>query len=90
MVDENQVGIYGSHGASNFLELAFADERGGIRPVTVLNEFAGNFSARGSHQLAKFGKRFFNAHAGDTTTFRSIRRNVARDHGTGRQFKIAV
>ena len=90
MIDEHQVGIHRSHGARNFLELAFADECGGIRPVAMLNEFAGNFRAGGSYQLAELGQRFFNADARDTTAFRSISGNVARDHGAGRQFKIAI
>jgi hypothetical protein len=90
VVDQHQVGIDRRHGARDFLELAFADERGRIRTVAILNEFAGNFRAGGSYQLAEFGKRFFNPRAGDTTAFRSIRGNVARDDGAGRQFKIAV
>ena len=90
MINENQVGIDGGYGARDFLKLALADERGRIRTVAMLYEFAGNFRAGGSHQLAELGKRFFKAHAGDTTAFRSISGNVARDHGAGRQFKIAI
>ena len=90
MIDEDQVGINGSHGAGNFLQLAFADERGRIRAVTMLNEFAGNFSARGSYQFAKLSQRFFYADARDTFPFRTVRSYVAGKHGAGRHFKIAV
>ena len=84
VIDEHQVGINGSHSAGNFLQLAFADERGGIRPVTMLNEFAGNLRAGGSHQLAELSQRFFHAYAGDTFPFRTVRRYIARKHGAGR------
>ena len=90
MIDENQVSINGSHSAGNFLELAFADKCGRIRTVAVLNEFAGNFRTGGSHQLAKLGKRFFHAYAGDTFPFRTVRRYIAREHGAGRHLQIAV
>jgi len=100
VVDEHQVGINGSDSASNFLEFAFADERGGIRTVAMLDEFAGNLRAGRSYQLAELRQRFFNADAGDTTAFgpisrdiagnRLISRDIARDQGAGRHFKIAV
>jgi hypothetical protein len=90
VVNQHQVGVDGSNSAGNFLQLTFANERGGIRTVAMLNEFAGNFRAGGSYQLAKLGQRFFKADARDTTAFRSISGNVARDHGAGRQFKIAI
>ncbi len=90
MVDKNQVGINGSYRAGDFLELAFANERGRIRPVTVLDKLAGNLRAGGSYQLAKFGQRFFHAYARDTFPFRTVRRYIAREHGAGWHVKIAV
>ena len=90
MINEHQVGIDGSNSAGNFLELAFADERGRIRTVTMLNEFAGNPRTGGSHQLAELSQRFFNADARDTFAFRTVRRYIARKHGAGRHFQIAV
>ena len=90
MVDENQIGIDGSYGGGNFLQLAFADERGGIRTVAMLDEFAGNLRTGGSHQLAELGKRFFHADAGDTFPFRAVRRYVARKHGAGRHVQVTV
>lgn len=90
MIDEDQVGINGSHGTGNFLELAFADERGGIRAVTMLDEFAGNLRAGGRHQLAKLSQRFFHAHARDTFRLRTVRRYIARKHGAGRHVQIAI
>lgn len=90
MINEHQVGIDGSNSAGNFLELAFADERGRIRPVTVLNEFTGDFRTGGSNQLAELGQRFFHAYAGDTFPFGTVRRYVARKHGAGRHVQIAI
>jgi len=90
MIDEDQVGVNGSYSARNFLKFAFADERGGIRPVTVLDKFAGDLRAGGRHQLAKFSQRFFHAHAGDTFGLRTVRRYIARKHGAGRHLQIAV
>ena len=90
MVDKHQVGIDGSNSAGNFLEFAFADERGGIRTVTMLNKFAGNLRTGGRHQLAKFSQRFFHADAGDTFGLRTVRRYIARKHGAGRHVQIAV
>jgi hypothetical protein len=46
VVDQHQVGMDGSDGAGNLLELALADERGRIRTVAMLDKFAGNFRAR--------------------------------------------
>jgi hypothetical protein len=46
VVDQHQVGMDGSDSAGNLLELALADERGRIRTVAMLDEFAGNFRAR--------------------------------------------
>ena len=90
MIDKNQVGIDGSDCAGDFLELAFADERGRIRPVTVLNEFTGNLRAGGSHQFAELSQRFFHADARDTFAFRTVRRYVARKHGAGRHVQVTV
>jgi hypothetical protein len=90
VIDEHQISIDGSHGTGNFLQLAFADERGRIRTVTVLNEFAGNFRAGGSHQFAELGQRFFHAYARDTFLFRTFRRYIARKHGVGRNWLIAI
>lgn len=90
MIDKDQVGIDGSNCSGNFLQLTFADERGGIRPVTVLNEFTGDFRAGGSHQLAELGQRFFYPDAGDTFGFRTVRRYVARKHGAGRHVQVTV
>jgi hypothetical protein len=90
VIDEHQVGIDGSNSARNFLQLAFADERSRIRTVAVLNEFAGNFSARGSYQFAKLSQRFFYADARDTFPFRTVRSYVAREHGAGRNVQVTV
>ena len=90
MIDEDQIGINRSDGAGDFLQLAFADERGRIWPVTMLNEFAGDLRTGGSHQFAELGQRFFNADAGDTFAFRTVRRYVARKHGAGRHVQITV
>ena len=90
MIDENQIGINGSHGARNFLQLAFADERGRIWPVTMLNEFPGNLRTGGSHQFAELSQRFFHADARDTFAFRTVRRYVARKHGAGRHVQVAI
>jgi hypothetical protein len=90
VIDENEIGINGSHGAGNFLQLAFADERGGIWPVTVLNEFACNFRAGGCNEFAELSQRFFYADARDTFAFRTVRRYIARKHCAGRHFKVAV
>jgi hypothetical protein len=90
MVNENQIGINGSYRAGDFLELAFADERGRIRTVTMLDKFAGNLRAGGSYQLAELGQRFFHAYARDTFPFRTVRRYIAREHGAGRHMQIAV
>ena len=90
MINEDQIGIDGSHSAGDFLQLAFADERGGIRAVTMLDEFAGNLRAGGSYQLAELGQRFFHADARDTFPFRTVRRYIAGKHGAGRHLQIAV
>src|SRR5438270_682278 len=90
MIDEYQIGINGSHGTGNFLQLAFADERGRIRTVTMLNEFAGNLRAGGRHQLTKLSQRFFHAHARDTFHLRTVRRYIARKHGAGWHVQVAV
>ena len=90
MIDKHQVGMDRSNGTGNFLQLAFADERGGIGTVTMLNEFAGNFRTGGSYQLAKFSQRFFHAYARDTFLFRTFRRYIARKHGVGRNLLIAI
>lgn len=90
MVDEHQVGINGSNCSGNFLELALADERGRIRTVAMLYEFAGNLRTGRSHQFAELSQRFFHAYPGDTFPFRTVRRYVARKHGAGRHFQIAV
>jgi len=90
VVDEHKVSVNGSNSAGNFLQLAFADERRWIRPVAVLNEFAGYLRAGGSHQLTKLGQRFFYAYAGDTFPFRTVRCYVAGEHGAGRNIQIAV
>ena len=90
MVDEHKVSVNGSHSAGNFLQLAFANECGRIRPVTVLNEFSGYLRAGGSHQLAELGQRFFHAYAGDTFPIRTVRRYFAGKHGTGRHVQIAI
>ena len=90
MVDKNQIGIHGSHSAGNFLQLAFADERCGIRTVAVLNEFAGNLRAGGCHQLAELGQRFFHSYAGDTFAFGTVRCYVAGKYGAGRHVQITV
>ena len=90
MIDKNQIGINRSHRAGNFLELAFADERGRIRPVTMLDKFTGNLRAGRSYQFAELGQRFFHAYAGDTFSFRPVRRYVAREHGAGRHVQITV
>ena len=90
MIDQHQIGIDGSNSTGNFLQLAFADERGRIRPVAMLNEFAGNLRAGGGDQLAKFGQRFFHAYARDTFLFRTFRRYIARKHGVGRNLLIAI
>jgi hypothetical protein len=90
MIDKNQISVNGSNSAGNFLELAFSDERGRIRPVTMLNEFAGDFRAGGSHQFAELSQRLFNAYARDTFAFRTVRRYVARKHGAGRHVQVTV
>jgi len=90
MINEDQIGIDGSHSAGNFLQLAFADERGGIRPIAMLNEFARDFRPGGSDQFAELGQRFFHADARDTFLFRTVRRYIARKHGVGRNLLIAI
>ncbi len=90
MVDEHQVGIHGGHCPGNFLELAFADQCCRIRTVAMLHEFAGNFSAGRRHKLAKLGQRFFNTNTGDTAPLGSVRRDIARKHGAGRQLQVTV
>lgn len=90
MVDQNQIGINRSNRAGNFLELAFANERGWIWPVTVLDKLTGNLRAGGCNQLTELGQRFFHAYAGDTFPFRTVRRYIARKHGAGRHVQIAV
>ena len=90
MIDKNQIGINGSNRAGNFLELAFTDERGRIRTVTMLDKLTGNFRTGRSHQLTELGQRFFHAYAGDTFPFRTVRCYFARKHGARRHVKITV
>ena len=90
MVNEHQIGIDRRHSAGNLLELAFADERCGIRAVAVLNEFAGNLRSGRSHQFAELSQRLFHAYAGDTFLFLTVRRYIARKHGVGRNLLIAI
>ena len=56
----------------------------------MLNEFAGNFSARGSYQFAELSQRFFHAYAGDTFPLRTVRSYVARKYGAGRHIQVAI
>jgi hypothetical protein len=90
MIDENQIGINGNHSTGDFLELTFADERGGIRTVTMLDKFSGDLRAGGKDQLAKLSQRFFHANARDTFRLRTVRRYIARKHGAGRNVQITV
>ena len=90
MVDEHKVGVHRSYRARNFLELAFADQRCRIRTVAMLHEFTGNFRAGRCHKLTELGQRFFNPNTGDTAPLCSVRRDVAREHGTGRQLQVTV
>jgi len=90
VVNEHQVGIDRSHSAGNFLELAFADECGRIRTVAMLDEFTGNFRARRRHKLAELGQRFFNTNTGDSAPLCSVRRDIARQYGAGRQLQVTV
>ena len=90
MIDQHQIGINGNNSAGNFLELTLADERGRIRAVAMLNEFAGDLRAGRSYQFAKFGQRLFHAYARNTFLFRTVRRYIARKHGVGRHLLIAI
>ena len=56
----------------------------------MLNEFTGNLRASGRHKLAEFGQRFFNTNTGDTAPLRSVRSDIARQYGAGRQLQVTV
>ena len=61
MIEENHVGGNRSRCARNLLQLAFADQRGGIGPVAMLHEFAGDLGAGAGRQRAQFVERLLGA-----------------------------
>ena len=78
MVHQNKIGVDGGDSSGDLLQFAFADERGRIRTVTMLNKFAGNFRTCGRYKLAKFRQRLFNIEMRDTSGLRSHCRSAAR------------
>ena len=50
VIEKQQIGRDRSDGAGNFLQLSASDQRGRIRTIAVLQEFAGNFRARADRQ----------------------------------------
>jgi len=90
VVDEHQVRIHRSHGSGDLLQFALADQRGRIRTIAMLHEFAGNLRAGRGHEFAKFAQRFFQADAGNTALFFALRCSITRERSTGRYVKIAV
>ncbi len=64
VIEENQVGLRGSGDAGDLLDLAGADERGGIGPRAALQDFGGHVAACAQEQFAKLGERFFGIETG--------------------------
>jgi hypothetical protein len=54
VIEQKKVGIHRRGSARNFLELARADQSGGIGPLAPLQNFADNFRARALRQRAQF------------------------------------
>jgi hypothetical protein len=59
VVEEDQRGIGRGCDGGDFLDFAFAEERGRIRFRPPLRDFADNQRARAENQLAEFAERRF-------------------------------
>jgi hypothetical protein len=94
VVHQDEVGMRRRYGAFDLLQLAFADQRGGIRPVTPLQEFPGDLCACRESQLAQFGQRLLRIRtkvAGHLAGgFAVADRGRARLRRAGRDVKIAI
>ena len=61
VIEQNHIRGNRGRRARNFLQLALADQRGGIGPVLALGEFAGDLGARARRQRPQFVERFLGA-----------------------------
>ena len=61
MIEQKKIGRDRSCGPGNFFQFTFADERGGVGFVSVLQEVADDLSPGAVRQGAKFFERFFGA-----------------------------
>ena len=59
VIEDNQVGRGGGHGAFQLFQFAAADERGGIGLLAALQDLAGDTGAGAGGQFAQLGHRFF-------------------------------
>jgi hypothetical protein len=71
VVEENQIGFRRSGCFGNLLELAAPDQRGRIRTVAPLQQFADDDRACASGQRVQFIERLFRAELRDAGRFRS-------------------
>ena len=93
MIHQDEVGLRRRYRAFYLLQLAFADQRGGIRPVTPLQELPSDLRACRESQLAEFGQRLLRIGiktAGQLGGFRMAERGRARLRCGGRNVKIAI
>jgi len=58
VVEEKKIGVHRRGRSCNFLQLARADQSGGVGPVAALQDFADNSRACTSGQRAQFRQRF--------------------------------
>jgi hypothetical protein len=94
VIHQDEVGLRRRYRAFDLLQLAFADQRGGIRPVTPLQELTSDLCACRESQLAEFGQRLLRVGikiAGHLAGgFRVAERGRACFRRGGRNVKIAI
>lgn len=57
MIEEDEAGISGAHGGVDLVELAGANEGGGVGPWAMLHEDGGDLGAGGTGELLELGER---------------------------------
>jgi hypothetical protein len=79
VIEQNHIGGNRGRRAGNFLELALADQGGGVGPVFALGELADDLGARAGRERTEFVERVFGCKVGS-----KIGAEVRGIHGRGR------
>jgi hypothetical protein len=94
VIHQDEVGMRRRYRPLDLLQLAFANERGRIRPVTPLQKFPGDFCACRESQFAELGQRLLRSGtevASDCASgFGGAERGRASLRCTRRNVKIAI